>query len=163
MARTHLGLRPGLAALAAFALGCGLVHKDVDVSKDFTAGGGPPTADARVDGNELVAPLSASAGDLSHLSAVTLRAARLEATDQGNLAFISDATIVITASGLPQATLATLPAVPAGSRADLTVDSSKDLKPYLQAGALLDATITWPQRPVTARGLRLTLTIRGGL
>lgn len=171
MARTALGLTAGGPARAAAGLAiacgallaCGVIHKDIDVTKEFTAGGGPPTAEARIDGSELTAPLAASQGDLAHLSAVTLRSARLEATDQGDLSFVSGGTIVISGNNnLPDATLGTL-AAPAGARADFKVDSARDLKPYLLAGALLNATINYAQRPVTARGLRLTLTIRGGL
>jgi hypothetical protein len=155
--------RGALAGLAALLGSCGLVHKDVAIEQPFTVGGGAPS-DASIDSAKILAPLSASAGDLSHLSSVTLQAARLEATDAGDLAFVSGVTIEISGNaGLPAATLATLPGPPTGARVDLPVDSTKDLKPYLAAGALLTAHLSYAARPVNARGLKLTLTVRGSL
>jgi hypothetical protein len=155
--------RSALAALAVFLGSCGLVHKVVTIEQPFTVGGGAPS-DASIDSSKILAPLSASAGDLSHLSSVTLQGARLETTDAGDLSFVSGMTIVISGNaGLPAATLATLPGPPSGTRVELAVDSSKDLKPYLAAGAVLAAHLTYAARPVNARGLKLTLTVRGSL
>jgi hypothetical protein len=154
--------RGALAGLAVLLGSCGLVHKDVAIEQAFTVGGGAPS-DASIDSSKILAPLSASAGDLSHLSSVTLRAARLETTDAGDLSFVSGVTIQISGNGLPAATLATLPGPPTGARVDLSVDSTKDLKPYLAAGALLTAHLSYAARPVDARGLKLTLTVRGSL
>ncbi len=151
--------RAGLC-LSLALLSCGLVHKDVDVTAPFVAGGGAPS-DPQVD---ISTPLVASQGDLAHLSAVTLRAARIEATDgQGDVSFITAATLTIRGNGLPDLQLATLPAPSSTARADLTVDSTKDLRPYLLAGAVLIPKFTYSPRPVSARGLQLVLTVRGSL
>ncbi len=150
--------RAGLCLTIAL-LACGLVHKDVDIAQDFLAGGGAPS-EAQVD---LAAPLVASQGDLAHLSAVTIRAARIDATDGLELSFISGATLTLHGNGLPDLQVATLPSPSSTTRADLVVDSSKDLKPYLSAGSLLIAKLTYSPRPVDARGLRLTITVRGSL
>jgi len=151
----------GLSLLCLLLLSCGLVHKDVEVIAPFVAGGGAPS-DPQVD---ISTPLVASQGDLAHLSAVTLRAARIEATDgQGPISFLTGATLTLHANGgLTDLQLATLPAPPSTDRADLTVDSTRDLKPYLQAGAVLIPKFTYSPRPVTARGLQLVLTVRGSL
>lgn len=149
------------ALLVAPSLSCGLVHHDVEVAKDFQAGGGAPTGDLGID---LATPLAASEGDLSKLSSVKLQGAKLQATDSGDLAFISGVTLSIAGNGLPTATLATLTSAPAAGVQ--TVDlggSATDLKPYLTAGARLTAHVTYVTRPVDARALRLTLTVRGAL
>ena len=151
--------RAGLC-LALLLGGCGLVHKDVEISQAFTVGGRPPS-DPQVD---LATPLAASQGDLAHLSGVTLRAARIESTDGLDVGFVSGATLTLRANGsLPELQLATLPSPSGTTRADLVVDSSKDLKPYLQAGSLLTAKLTYAPTPTAARGLVLILTLRGSL
>ena len=83
--------------------GCGLASKDVEVSQDFQAGGGPPTAGTSFDSSKLLAPISA---DVSKLSSVTLSAARLEATDGGDLSFVSGASLHVSANVLPDRLLA---------------------------------------------------------
>jgi hypothetical protein len=138
--------------------GCGLASRDVDVWQGFQAGGGPPTT-ATFHSTELLAPIAA---DVSQLSSVTLKAARLEATDGGNLSFVSDATLRIAAQVLPDRLLATYSGTPAGSRVDLTI-LPQELKGYLQAGGYIAANVTYSATPVTARGLRLTLTLHASL
>jgi hypothetical protein len=138
--------------------GCGLASKDVEVSQEFQAGGGPPT-NTTYDTSRLLAPISA---DVHQLSSVTLKAARLESTDGGNIDFVSGATLTVSGTGLQDAQIARLPAAPGGPRADLTV-ASQELKPYLQAGGFIAAQVTYSTRPVTARGLRLTLTLHATL
>jgi hypothetical protein len=145
----------GLILLA----GCGLAAKDVEVAQDFQAGGGPPPVGVSFDSTKLLAPVAA---DVSKLSSVTLTAARLEATDGGNLSFVSGVTLRISANVLPDKLLATFSGTPAGSRADLTV-SAVELKPFLQAGGFIAAAVTYSTTPVTARGLRLTLTLHASL
>ena len=138
--------------------GCGLAAKDVEVAQDFQAGGGPPVG-VSFDSTKLLTPVAA---DVSKLSSVTLTAARLEATDGGDLSFVSGATLRIAANILPDRLLATFSGTPAGARADLTV-SPVELKPYLQAGGFIGAAVTYSTTPVTARGLRLTLTLHASL
>lgn len=150
--------------MARFALllalfGCGLTSRDVDVTQDFQAGGGPPTADVSLDGSKLSGPFTA---DVHQLSSVTLKSARLDSTDGSDLSFVSGATLSLTGNGLPALQLATLGAPGAVTTASFTVDS-RNLKDYLQAGATLAAQVTYLNRPVTARGLRLTLTLHGQL
>ncbi len=150
--------------MARFALGlillaaCGLASKDVEVAQDFQAGGGPPTT-TNFDSSRLLAPIAA---DVKQLSSVMMTAARLEATDGGDLSFVSGATLRLSANNLPDRLLATYSGTPAGSRADLSV-SAQELKPYLQAGGFIAAEVTYSARPVTARALRLTLTLHASL
>ena len=153
--------RAGLCLTLAVvsSLSCGLVQKDVDIVQEFQAGGGAPS-DPKVD---VSAPLVASQGDLAHLSAVTVRAARIESTDGLDVGFISGATLTLRGNNLPDLQVAMLPAPSSTTRADLVADSSKDLKPYLLAGSLLTAKLTYSPTPVSARGLRLTITVRGSL
>lgn len=151
--------RAGLCLSLALFFSCGLVHKDVEVTAAFVAGGGAPS-DPQAD---ITTPLVASQGDLAHLSGVTLRAARIESTDGLDVSFISAATLTLRGNGLPDLQIAALPAPSTTTRADLTVDSTKDLKPYLQAGAVLIPKLTYSPRPVAARGLQLVLTVRGSL
>jgi len=139
--------------------GCGLASRDVEVAQDFQAGGGPPTAGTSIDSTRLLAPISA---DVSKLSTVTLTAARLEATDGGDLSFVSGATLRISAQVLPDRQLATWSGTPSGPRVDLTITPA-ELKPYLQAGGFIAASVTYATTPVTARGLRLTLTLHASL
>ncbi len=148
-----------LSLLSLLLFSCGLVHKDVDVTQDFQAGGNAPS-DPQVD---VAAPLVASQGDLAQLSAVTIRAARIDATDGLPVGFISGATLTLRGNNLPDLQVATLPSPSTTTRADLVVDSSKDLRPYLLAGSLLSAKLTYSPTPVSARGLRLTITVRGSL
>jgi hypothetical protein len=96
------------------------------------------------------------------LSSVVLKAAKLESTDQDDLSFVSGATLTISGNGLSSVQLATLSAPGAVQSAQFVVDS-RNLKDYLQAGATLSAQVTYVNRPVTARGLRLTLTLHGQL
>ena len=152
MARAGLCLTLGL-------LSCGLIHKDVDIVQEFLAGPNLP-AEAQVD---LAGPLVSSQGDLAHLSAVTMRAARIEATDGASVGFISGATLTLGAPGLPDLKVATLPLPSTTARADLTVDSTRDLKPYLVAGSKLTAKLTYSPTPPAVRTLRLTITVRGSL
>lgn len=149
------------ATTCALALSCGVVHHDYDVSQPFSAGGGAPSGDFSIN---LAEPLAASAGDLSKLSSITLQDAKLLSTDGGDLAFISSLTLTIAGSGLPTVTLASLTSPPAASVQ--TVDlggNGTDLKPYLAVGSILTAHATYVARPVDARALLLTLTIRGTL
>ena len=162
MARAGVGLRLLSLLSVLLSLGlfsCGLVDKDVDVAQDFQAGGGAPS-DPKVD---VAAPLVASQGDLAHLSAVTIRAARIDATDNLDVSFISGATLTLRGNHLPDRQIAILPSPSNTTRADLVVDSSRDLRPYLLAGSLLTAKLTYSPTPASARGLRLTITVRGSL
>jgi hypothetical protein len=150
---------------AALLLHCSsLLSHDVTISQDFTAGGGPPTATTTINSSSLTAPLVASAGDLSKLSSVTLQSVRLASTDGGDLSFVSGATLTIAGNGLPTFQLATLPSAPAAGQQDVafTVDG-RDLISYLAQGSLLTAQITYSTPPVAARGLKLTLVVRGSL
>jgi hypothetical protein len=148
------------AALALILLaGCGLASRDVDVTQDFQAGGGPPSADTSIDSAKLLAPISA---DVSKISSITLKAARLEATDGGDLSFVSGVTVRVAANIMPDRLLASYSGTPTSSRVDLTV-SPQELKGYIMAGGYVAANVTYSSRPVTARALRLTLTLHASL
>ncbi|MCA1827603.1 MAG: hypothetical protein LC689_11795, partial [Myxococcales bacterium] len=123
-------------------LGCGLVSRDFDVTQQFQAGGAPSFTGS-INSSQLTGPLSA---DVSKISSITLKAARVEATDDGDVAFISGATISIGGTQI-----ATLPSrAPAGATAvPLQVDSSKELKPFIQSGSNVTATINYSPSPVT--------------
>ena len=151
-------------ALCLALCGCGLASKDFDVTEPFQAGGGPPSFTGSFQSSQLTGPLSA---DVSKISSVTLKAARIDAVDaadSGDISFISGATITITGNGLPPAQIATLSApAAAGARTVQLQTTSTELKPYLQAGGLIGATISYSPTPITARSLQLTLTIHGSL
>jgi hypothetical protein len=148
--------------LAILLAGCGLVSKDYDIERPFQAGGGPPSFTGSFDSTSLTGPLSA---DVSKISSVTLKAARIEATDMGgDISFISGTTISVSTPLLPAALLATLPAPPAAGATSVQLQIfSKELKPYLQAGGTVAASIDYSPTPVTARALKLVLTIHGSL
>ena len=151
-------------ALALILLtGCGLVSKDFEIDQDFQAGGGVPPFTGSFDSTKLTGPLS---GDVSKISSITLKAARIEATDGKDLSFVSGATISISASNniLPNALLAKLAApAPAGATSVELAVTGKELKPYLQANGSVSAVIDYNPTPVTARTLKLVLTLHGSL
>jgi hypothetical protein len=70
MARAGLGL-------AILLAGCGLLSKDYDIEQPFQAGG-LPSFTGSFTSTQLLGPLSA---DVSKISSVTLKAARIEATE----------------------------------------------------------------------------------
>ena len=160
-ARAALRFVPLVAALLA---GCGVLHHDVTIAQEIKVGGGVPTASGQIDAAALTTPLVASAGELSKLSSVTLQSARLEATD-GDLTFVDSVTLSIAGNRLPDALLATLLAHAAVGQtsSELSVDSKRDLRAYLAAGSQLKADLAFAPRPVVARGLKLTLVVRGSL
>jgi len=141
--------------------GCGIAARDYDIEQTFTTGG-LPGFDHSFNATQLSGPLSA---DVSKLSTVTLKAARIEATDgAGDIHFVSAASISVSSNLLPDALLATL-AVPPGlgqNSADLFV-TGKELKPYLQAGGTVSANISYSPVPAAARELKLVLTLHGSL
>jgi hypothetical protein len=144
-------------ALVLALAGCGLASKDYDITEPFQAGGGPPGVNFQ--SSQLTGPLSA---DVSRISSVTLKAARIEPTDppeSGDIAFISGATISI--GGTTIATLAAPP--PAGARSVQLHVEGTELKPFLQRGSLVSATINYDPTPITARSLQLVLTLHGSL
>ena len=151
-------------ALALILLtGCGLVSKDFVVAKDFQAGGGAPPFTGSFDSSTLTSSFSA---DVSKISSITLTAARIEATDGKDLSFVSGATISISAANniLPTALLAKLAApAPAGATSVELAVTGKELKPYLQANGTISAGIDYNPTPVTARTLKLVLTLHGSL
>ncbi len=142
--------------------GCGLASKDYDVEQAFQAGGGPPSFTGSFNSTQLLGPLSA---DVSKVSTVTLQAARIEATDNnGDISFISGASISVGSPILPVALIATLSTSPAAGATSVPLQiTPKELKPYLQAGGTVSASITYSPTPVNARELRLVLTIHGSL
>ena len=145
--------------VAALALaGCGLASKDFDVTQQFQAGG-VPSFTASIRSSQLSGPLSA---DVSKISSITLKAARIEATDppeSGDISFISGATISI--GGTTIATLASAP--PAGARTVQLQTQTVELKPFIENSSTITATIHYAPTPVTARSLQLVLTIHGSL
>jgi hypothetical protein len=65
---------------------------------------------------------------------------------------------------LPAAVIATLPAAPAAGTTSVQLQIlPRELKPYLQAGGTVAASIDYSPTPVTARALKLVLTIHGSL
>ena len=136
---------------------CGIVGKDFDVTEPFQAGGAPSFTGS-INSSNITGPLS---GDVSKISSITLKAAKIEATDNaGDISFISGATISI--GGTQIATLQSPP--PAGATSvQLHVNSGVELKPFIQNGSTITATINYSPTPVTARSLLLTLTIHGSL
>ncbi|HUJ25574.1 MAG TPA: hypothetical protein VLW85_06130 [Myxococcales bacterium] len=150
-----------VVGVAAAALSCGLTSRDFDVAQPFQAGGGPPGFTQTFDSAQLLAPLSA---DVSAVSSITLTAARLESTDGGDISFISAASISVSGNALPDALLATLPSPPAAGVTSVQLQiNPKELKPYLLQGGLVTASISYAPTPVTARTLKLTLTLHGSL
>jgi hypothetical protein len=105
------------------------------------------------------------AGGLPSFSSVTLKAARIEATDSnGDISFISGANISVSSRLMADALIATLPAPPAAGTTSVQLQIiPKELKPYLQAGGIVTASINYSPTPVTARALKLVLTIHGSL
>ncbi len=150
-----------VAGVALLAASCGLTSRDFDVTQDFQAGGGPPSFTHNFDSSSLLAPLSA---DVGSVSSITLKAAKLESTDGRDLSYVSSVQISVSGNNLSGALLATLPAPAAAgvTSVELTVNA-KELKPYLQQGGLVVATVSYSPVPVTARALRLTLTLHASL
>ena len=146
--------------------GCGLLTKDVPVSGEFQVGGNLPGTGPSLPSGSITGPLAAGAGDLAHLSSVTLRSATIESTDQQQINFLSSGILTLSASGQPDVTLATLPSLVSASAtgiASFAVQGSTDLKPYLAAGGTLTAAFTYSPKPVAARGLKLTLVLHASL
>jgi hypothetical protein len=141
--------------------GCGLASRDYTLTQPFTAGGGAPTS-ASFNSAQLLAPLSA---DVSSVSSVQLTGASIQSLDSGDLALIQNISIVASGNGVAQTTLASYSGPPpAGTTSlPLTLGANTDLKPYLQAGGLVSASVQYVNFPATARSLQLTLTVRGSL
>lgn len=145
------------ALIAVLLAGCGLASKDYDVVQPFQAGGAPSFTHG-FDSSSLAGPLSA---DVSKISSITLKAARIEETDgdPAGISFISGATITVSGT-----TIATLPAPPAAGQTSVQLQTTgTELKPFIQSGSLLQATISYSPTPVTARSLQLVLTLHGSL
>jgi hypothetical protein len=138
------------------------VSKDYEIEQAFQAGGGAPPFSGGFDSARLSGPLS---GDVSKISSVTLKAARIEATDNGgDISFISGATISVSSQRLRPTLLAKLSAPPASGVTSAQLEiTPTELKPYLQAGGTVAASIDYSPTPVTARALKLVLTIHGSL
>lgn len=148
-------------SLAILLAGCGLASKDFEVVQPFQAGGGLPSFSGSFNASQITGPLS---GDVGKISSITLKAARIEATDGKDLSFISDANISASAGNkiLATALLAKLAAAPpAGATSVELVITAKELKPFLETNGTLDAGINYAPTPVTARALRLVLTLHG--
>ena len=156
------------AIIAAQLLaGCGgLLSKDVPVTQEFTVGGNRPNTGPTLPSGTLTGPLSASAGDLAHLSSVTVQSVTIESTDGQPINFLASGAITLSASGQQDVTLATLPSLVSASAtgiANFTLAGRTDLKPYLAAGGALAAAFTYSPKPVEARGLKLTLVLHAAL
>ena len=149
--------------VAVLLAGCGLVSKDFDVEQPLQAGGGPPSFTGSINASTLIGPLS---GDVSKISSITLKAARIEATDGKDVSFISGANISVSAANniLPTALIAKLAApAPSGATSVELAITPRELKPYLQSNGTITAGIDYAPTPVTARALKLVLTIHGSL
>ncbi len=154
-----------LVCVAALLAGCGLASKDFDVELPFQAGGsGLSSVTGSFSSSQILGPLSS---DVSKVSSITLKAARIDATDNtGDISFISGATISVTAGTiLPDAVIATLPSPPAAGATSVQLQTTgNELKPYLQsANGKIAATISFSPVPATTRMLKLVLTIHGSL
>lgn len=151
------------AALALILLaGCGLVSKDFELEQEFQAGG-LPSSSGSFDASKISGPLSA---DVSRISSITLKAARIEATDGKDVSLVSGAIISVSTPNriLPDAVLAKLDAAaPAGATSVQLTVTGKELKPYIQANGAISAGINYSPTPVTARTLKLVLTLHGAL
>jgi hypothetical protein len=153
-----------LAMVALASIGCGgLLSRDVTVSASFQVGGSTPGSPPTLQASAITQQLAAGAGDLEHLSSVTLSSVQLVATDQLPLDFVASGTVSIAATGLPPVTLATLPQQGKTGLASFTLVGSTDLRPYLAAGGTLTATLTYSQVQVAARGLRLDFVLHASL
>jgi hypothetical protein len=148
-------------AIALLTAGCGLTSRDYTVQAPFTAGGGAPT-NPSFSTSALSSPLS---GDVTQISSVSLQSAVLQSLDGEDLSFVQSVEIDATGNGVPAVTLATLSSPPAAGvmSVNLQLGPDTDLKPYLQHGGLIGATVQYVTFPVTARSLQLTLTIHGSL
>lgn len=150
-------------ALAVLLAGCGLISRDFVVEQPFQAGGGVPPFTGSFNTATLIGPLS---GDVSKISSITLKAARIEATDGKDVSFVSEANISASPGNhiLVTALLARLaaPAPSGASSVDLAI-TPKELKPYLQSNGTIDAGISYSPTPVSARTLKLVLTFHGSL
>ena len=92
--------------------GCGgLLSKDVPVAQEFQVGGNLPGTGPTLSSGTLTGPLSASAGDLAHLSSVTVQSVTIESTDGQSINFLASGAVTLTASGRAEVTLATLPSL----------------------------------------------------
>jgi hypothetical protein len=157
------------AAIIAAPLlaGCGgLLSKDVPVTQEFQVGGNLPGTGPTLPSGTLTGPLSSSAGDLAHLSSVTVQSVTIESTDGQPINFLASGALALSASGQADVTLATLPSLVSASAtgiANFVVQGSTDLKPYLAAGGTLTAAFTYSPRPVAARGLKLTIVLHASL
>jgi hypothetical protein len=139
------------------------VHHDVTVEAPF-ATGGAPNATTTIQSSQLTTPLAASAGDLSKLSSVTVQSVHLQATDGGDLSFVSSATLILSANELPAIQLATLPAAPGAGQGDVALKvDGRDLRAYLAAGAVIAADIEYSARPIAVRQMKLVMVVRGSL
>lgn len=164
-------LAEAMVAIAIIAtaaiLGCGgLLSKDVPVVQEFQVGGNLPGTGPTLPSGTLTGPLSASAGDLAHLSSVTLQSVTIESTDGQPINFLSSGALTLTASGQADVTLAALPSLVSASAtgiATFALQGSTDLKPYLAAGGTLTAAFTYSPKPVAARRLKLTLVLHAAL
>jgi hypothetical protein len=157
-----------VAIIAAPLLaGCGgLLSKDVPVTQEFQVGGNLPGTGPTLPSGTLTGPLSASAGDLAHLSSVTVQSVTIESTDGQAINFLASGAITVTAPGGDGVTLATLPSLVSASAtgiATFALQGSIDLKPYLAAGGTLTAAFTYSPKPVAARGLKLTIVLHASL
>ena len=150
-------------ALAVLLAGCGLISRDFVVEQPFQAGGGVPPFTGSFNTATLIGPLS---GDVSKISSITLKAARIEATDGKDVSFVSGATISISDANhiLPDALLAKLaaPAPSVATSVELAI-TPKEMKPYLVSNGTIAAGIDYSPTPVNARALKLVLTLHGSL
>lgn len=149
-------------ALCACALSaCGL-GGSTTVVNTFQVGGPSGVTTSQFDSATISQQLAASAGDIDKLSKVTVTAARLESTDGQDLSYLAGEELKVHASGSSDQSLAKLDTGPGTvGLIDLPVDSTIDLKPAIKAGGTITLQLDIPTRPVTARGLKFTLTIRG--
>ncbi len=138
--------RPGLI-LVAVALSCGggLSPRDVSYVHDFTVLGSPVMffMDLHLE----------NFPDYSKLTSLTLRAAKLDATDGGDLSFVSGASVAWTRPNLSTWQIASLSEPTTASSANLNVIEGASAQGPLQVLVANSAT--------TRRSLRLTLTFHG--
>lgn len=140
--------------------GCGLVGKDFEIEQPFATSGAAGDS-ASIDASRLTGPLPA----LSKVASLTLKAARIDATDGKDVSFVSGAHLSARPPLGPIVLLASLisPAAAPATSVQLQTDQTRDLKPFLEQNSNLDASIDYAPAPATTRTLKLVLTLRASL
>lgn len=112
-------------------------------------------------GNAFGQSLQGAGSDSAHVDQAHATEAHLTATDDGDLSFLSEVELTLSAAGLPDVKLASQTVFPAlqGTVA-LTVDSATDLAPYLKASQVtVKSKLGYDHAPGHTRQVEATLTL----